>query len=389
MTVRDERVSVLVVGGGIMGLATAYHLAERGQKDVLVIERSYLCAGASGRNGGGVRAHWSSEKNVRIMQESLQRIAHFTKRFGIHVWFRRGGYLFLARSEQKAAALAGSVEVQRQCGLSTQLVNGVQAARIVPELDTSNVLAASWSPDDAVVFPWAFIWGYAQAAVKLGVEVRTHTELLAIERTAGRATAAIVRAPDGSETRVRFDTLVCACGAWSKQLAALVDVDLPTHPHRHEICSTEPLKPWLGPLVADLENGLYFSQSTRGEIVGGLGNEYVPGGFDQGSSYTFLARYARALTEACPRLGPVRVLRQWAGLYDLTADANPIVGFTDEAPGIYFLAGFMGHGFMMAPAVGEKAAAEIVTGRVPGEFQTWNLQRFRSGELLTESMIIG
>lgn len=387
---KSESVSVLIVGGGIMGLATAYHLAERGQKNVLVIERSYLCAGASGRNGGGVRAHWSSEKNVRIMQGSLERISHFSRKFGIHVWFRRGGYLFLARSQAKAEALAGSVDVQQKCGMSTQLMDAMQAARVVPELDTSSVLAASWSPDDAVVFPWPFVWGYAQAARKLGVEVRTYTELVSLERTAGKVTAATIRdVKTGEESVVKFDTLVCACGAWSKQLAAKVDLDLPTHPHRHEICSTEPLKPWLGPLVADLENGLYFSQSTRGEIVGGLSNEYVPPGFDQGSSYVFLARYARALTAACPRLGAVRVLRQWAGFYDLTADANPIVGFTHEAPGVYFLAGFMGHGFMMAPAVGDLAAQEIISGTTPEEFKTWNLQRFRDGNLLTESMIIG
>ncbi len=379
---------MLVVGGGIMGLAVAYHLAELGQKHVLVVERNYLCSGASGRNGGGVRAHWSSEKNVRIMQESLERIAHFSKRFGMHVWFRRGGYLFLARSQNKADALAASVEVQRGCGMQTRLVEHAEIARIVPEIDTRGVRAASWSPDDAVVFPWPFVWGYARAAEKLGVEVRTHTEVLALEREAGRVAAAIVR-KDGEVTRIAFDTLVCACGAWSKQLAAMVDVDLPTKPHRHEICSSEPLKPWLGPLVADLENGLYFSQSTRGEIVGGLGNEFVPHGYDQGSSYTFLARYARALTQTCPSLGAVRILRQWAGLYDLTDDANPIVGFTDEAKGMYFLAGFMGHGFMMAPAIGERAAREIVTGETPPELAEWNLRRFREGNLLHESMIIG
>jgi len=373
-----------------MGLAVAYHLAERGQKDVLVVERSYLCAGASGRNGGGVRAHWSSEKNVRIMQESLERISHFSRRFGIHVWFRRGGYLFLARSETKAEALAQSVAVQRGCGMATELVSAAEATRIVPELDTTGVRAASWSPDDAVVFPWPFVWGYAQAAQKLGVEVRTHTEVVSLDREAGRVVGAVLRdATTGEESRVRCDTLVCAAGAWSKQLATMAGVDLPTHPHRHEICSSEPLKPWLGPLVADLETGLYFSQSTRGEIVGGLGNEFVPAGFDQGSSYSFLARYARALTQTCPRLAPVRILRQWAGFYDLTEDANPIVGFTDEAPGMYFLAGFMGHGFMMAPAVGDKAAAEILSGDTPEEFKTWNLQRFRDGNLLTESMIIG
>ena len=386
---REERVSVLVVGGGIMGLSVAYHLAERGQKDVLVLERDYLCAGASGRNGGGVRAQWSSAKNIGIMQESLERIAKFSRRFGIHVWMRKGGYLFLTRSQAKADALAKSAELQRQCGLDTRTLRPAEAARIVPELDTREVLLASYNPDDAVVFPWPFVWGYAQAAARLGVTIRTHTTVESLEREGGRVSAAICRGADGERTRVRFDTLVCAMGAWCKEIAEGLGLDWPTRPHRHEICSTEPLKPWLGPLVADLENGLYFSQSTRGEIVGGLGNEYVPHGFDQHSSYTFLGRYARALTAACPRLSAVRVLRQWAGLYDLTPDANPIVGFSDEAPGVYWLSGFMGHGFMMAPTIGDRAAEEIVTGHKPSELEGWNLQRFRDGQLLSESMIIG
>lgn len=386
----EESADVLIVGGGIMGLAVAYHLAERGVRKVIVAERSYLCAGASGRNGGGVRAHWSSERNIRIMQESLQRAAAFSRRFGIHVWFRRGGYLFLARSAAKAEALAASVAVQRDCGLRTELLDRHQARRIVPELHTDDVLTASHSPDDAVVFPWPFLWGYARAAERLGVSVRTHTELLALSQQAGALDGATLRdTRTGVPYRVRVPVVVCAAGAWSVQVAKLAGVELPTRPHRHEICSSEPLKPWLGPLVADLENGLYFSQSTRGEIVGGIGNDFVPEGFDAGSSHTFLGRYARALTHACPRLQTVRVLRQWAGFYDLSPDANPVVGFSDDAPGLYCLSGFMGHGFMMAPAVAERVAEEIAHGRASSDIASWNPRRFREGKLLSETMIIG
>jgi sarcosine oxidase subunit beta len=172
-------------------------------------------------------------------------------------------------------------------------------------------------------------------------------------------------------------------------VARLVDVSLPNWPHRHEICSTEPLKPFLRPLVAELATGLYFSQSMRGEIVGGISNEQVPEGISQESSLLFLAKYARALTQAVPRLGSVRVLRQWAGCYDLTPDGNPIVGPVDQLDGFLQLSGFMGHGFMMAPIMGELMARHIMVGAEDALFDRWNLRRYERGELLTETMILG
>ena len=141
--------------------------------------------------------------------------------------------------------------------------------------------------------------------------------------------------------------------------------------------------------MADLSDGLYFSQSTRGEIVGGIGNEYVPAGLDQDSSHAFLGKYARSLVRACPVLARVKVLRQWAGCYDLTPDANPIVGAVDGVDCFYQASGFMGHGFMMAPVIG-KQLAQVVAGDSPGPLlERWALKRFAEGKLLSEAMIIG
>lgn len=142
------------------------------------------------------------------------------------------------------------------------------------------------------------------------------------------------------------------------------------------------------PLVADLSDGLYFSQSTRGEIVG-VGQEWVPHGLNQESSFAFLGKYARALTRACPVLGDVKVLRQWAGCYDITPDANPIVGEVDGVESFFQASGFMGHGFMMAPIVGKLLAEAIATGKPEPRFEAWSLRRFREGKLLSESMILG
>jgi sarcosine oxidase subunit beta len=239
------------------------------------------------------------------------------------------------------------------------------------------------------------VWGYAQAAEKRGVEVATWQEVVGFETRGSRIEGVRVRragppgTSGGEEHVIKTSKVVNAAGAWSPEVARKLGVELPNRPHRHEICSTEPLKPWLKPLVADLSDGLYFSQSTRGEIVGGIGNDYVAPGLDQESSHAFLGKYARSLVRACPLMARVKVLRQWAGCYDLTPDANPIVGPVDDVEGFFQASGFMGHGFMMAPVIG-KLLAQVVSGgpEVP-VFDRWNLRRFKEGKLLSEAMIIG
>ena len=388
------RAEYVVVGAGIMGLAIAYQLARRGVTDVVVVDRSYLCGGASGRNGGGVRAQWSSEPNIRLMQESIRLCTEFASELKINIWFRQGGYLFLVRTPARRKSLEASVALQQECGLRSELLTPREAQRIVPELDVSGrlsgkpVLAASYNPDDGVVFPWPFVWGYAQAAAKLGVEIVTHTDVTGFETKTGDR-APRIEAVLTSKGRIATRNVVNAAGAWSPEVARLLSVALPNHPHRHEICSTEPLKPWLVPLVADLDSGLYFSQSMRGEIVGGISNEQVPEGINHDASTRFLGLYSRALVDAVPRLGAVKVLRQWAGCYDLTPDANPIVGPVDDVEGFYQASGFMGHGFMMAPVMGKLIAQYLVERTPLPLFDRWNLRRFKEGKLLNEGMIIG
>ena len=376
---------VVVVGAGIMGLSVAYNLAKRhGVRRITVVDASYLCGGASGRNGGGLRAQWSSERNIRLMQQSLALCREFAREHRINTWFRQSGYLFLARSEAQRRLLEASVRLQQSCGLSTELLNAREAARVVPELDTRGVLAASHNPDDAVVFPWPFVWGYAEGARALGVEIVTFTRVTGILRRGASITAVSTDKGD-----IETSVVVNAAGAWSPEVARLAGVELPNRPHRHEICSSEPLKPWLVPLVAELDDGLYFSQSTRGEIVGGVSNPLVPPGAEQSSSYRFLALYARALARTCPILAGVKILRQWAGLYDITPDANPIVGPVDALNGFFQISGFMGHGFMMAPILGQLVARQIATGVTDAAIADWNLARFERGQLLDEGMIIG
>jgi len=365
------RAEVVIIGGGIMGLSIAYNLASRGCTDVVVFERGYLAEGASGRNGGGVRQQWSTEINVRLMQESVELCRRFAHELGVNVWFRQGGYLFLARSKAELARLERNIALQNRLGLPTRMLTPAEANDVVPELDVTGIVGAAFNPSDGILFPWPFLWGYAQKAAGLGVKLYTQTAVRALERE--REGGWVVTTSRGA---VRARRVVNAAGAWSPEVARMVGVDVPTYPVRHEICSSEPLKPFLGPMVSELASGLYFSQSMRGEIVGGcsLPPQIT---YSTGSTLRFLTTYARRLVALVPVMAGIKVLRQWAGAYDQSPDGNPIVGAVDEAPDFYLACGFVGHGFMMAPMVGALYAEWLTGGDRHELFERFRLARFR------------
>ncbi len=379
---------VAIVGGGVMGLATAYHLAELSRLRVVVIERGYLLSGASGRNGGGVRMQWGDEGNVRVMMESIEICRGLAQELGINLWFRQGGYLFLARTAAGEARLQRNAALHRSLGVPTRLIGPEDARELVPELDPTGVRLAAFNPRDGVVFPWPFVWGYAARAIANGVVVRTHTEVTGAD-VADRDL--VLRLATGEQLRAHL--VVNATGAWSHGLNDMLGISLPNRPHRHEILSTEPLKPVLDPLVVDLASGLYLSQSTRGEIVGGITMPDEGGGsvsVDQRSSLRFLAHIGRTITELLPRFGGLKVLRQWAGPYDVSPDGDAIVGPTPGIDGLIQLCGFTGHGFMMAPAVGRLLARWIARGERHSMLERWDPGRFARGDgTRREDMIIG
>lgn len=378
------KAKIVIIGGGIMGLALAWNLAELGETDVVVLDQGYLCAGASGRNGGGIRAQWGTPTLITLARRSIELMKRFARDMGINVWFRQGGYLFLAKSDAVVARIERSAKLHNDHGVPTQILTPDGARDVVPELSLAGIKAAAYNPKDAVIFPWPFVWGYAQQAEKRGVTVETFTKVTGFELSQGKITKVIT---DRGE--IACDTVVLAAGAWSPSVAQLAGVHLPNEPHRHEICSSEPLKPFLGPLVSVLDSGLYFSQSMRGEIVGGMGDPKEPAGMNLGSTSRFLTRYSQALMELMPQVGRVKVLRQWAGPYDVTPDNSPILGRTPGLSNLLQMSGFVGHGFMMAPAVAERMAKWMATGESDELFERFTLSRFAEGRLEREDMIIG
>ncbi len=234
------------------------------------------------------------------------------------------------------------------------------------------------------MFPWPFLWGYATQALKRGVEVHLNTEVKAIER---ERSGFLLRTGKGE---VRARRVINAAGAWSPKVAAMLGLELPNRPHRHEILSTEPLKPFLQPMVSLLSSGLYFSQSMRGEIVTGVTYpDEDDGEVHLGSRLGFLAHLSRELISVMPRLADVKVLRQWAGPYDVSPDGHAILGEADGLPGFFLACGFVGHGFMMAPVMGELYADWLTGGPRHEIFDHCRLSRFADGTSVSEEMILG
>ncbi|HUR68158.1 MAG TPA: FAD-binding oxidoreductase [Candidatus Thermoplasmatota archaeon] len=366
-----RRYSVVIVGGGANGLGVARWLAEAGMTDVLVLEKSYLLHGASGRNGGGIRAQWGTSDNLVLARESIKMFRRMSGELGFNVWFRQGGYLFLAHDEEKMAAIRRTVAFHNANGVKTRVVDPTEIEVLCPELNKEGVLGGSFHAGDGIIFPWAVVFGLAKRCTKLGVDVRTFTSAVGFEASNGR-----IRAVETTRGRVECDWVVNAAGCWSHEVADLVGVKLPNLPVRHEILVTEALKPFLHPMIVDLRNGLYANQDMRGEVVSGIGMPGEKPGVNFASSFAFTRRVARALVDLLPTLGDVKVMRQWAGAYDVTPDNKPILGPTPGLENFLQLNGASGHGFMVSPMT-TRMTADLILGRPPAlDPRPFRLDRF-------------
>ena len=353
-----RKASVVVIGAGVSGLGLAYHLAKEGVKDVVVLERKYIPYGASGRNGGGVRAQWSTPENIVLARESIKVFERLSQDLGFNTWFRQGGYLFLARKDEQVEALKRLTALQRAHGVKSRVVDVAEASILAPDLRLDGIVGGSYCPTDGIVFPWSVVFGYWQKCRELGVEVHTFTGVTGFERSGGRLTK--VHTTKGT---IETEWVVNAAGCWSPEVAAMVDVALPNKPFRHEIFVTEALKPFLDPMIVDISSGLYANQDMRGEIVAGIGDPHEKPGVDFSSSLDFAKRLARNLLDLLPVVGEVRVMRQWAGAYDVTPDNKPNLGPAGYENFLQ-LNGASGHGFMIHPMT-TRMTADLILGRKP------------------------
>ena len=355
-----QHASVVVVGGGVMGVSTAFHLAEAGVRDVLLLDSGPLGGGSTCKAAGGVRAMFSDEVNVELGRRSLEAFARFGERPGQQIDLHRVGYLFLLDRPEHVRAMSAAVELQNALGVPSRMIAPEEAQRLSPLISTEGLLAAAWSPTDGHCTPESVVLGYATAARRLGAVLVPHCALTGIDVQDGAVTGVVT-----GRGSVATDTVVCVAGAWSAQVAALAGVDLPVTPLRRQVVVTEPVPdlPAQLPMTIDFSTSFYFHGEGRGLLMGMSDPDEQPG-FSVERSDAWLPRLAAAVAARAPALADVGLHSGWAGLYEMTPDHNALIGESDQVSRFLYATGFSGHGFLMGPAVGE-VVRDLVLRRPP------------------------
>ncbi len=343
------RAEVVIIGGGVIGVSVAFHLAEAGITDVLLLERAELGSGSTSKAAGGVRAQFADRLNIELGARSLEAFGRFAERPGQEIDLRRVGYLFLLCTTQQVAAFERDVALQNELGVRSWMIDATEAGRRCPLVDTDGVLAAAFSPDDGHCTPESVVLGYATAARRLGATLRTGVAVTGLE-VAGDEVRTVVT----DRGRVEAGAVVCAAGAWSRAIGAMAGVELPVTPLRRQVLCTEPmpdLAPDL-PFTIDFSTSFYFHREGRGLVLGMSDPDQEPG-FHLDYSPDWLPRLGAAMAARAPRLLDVGLGDGWAGLYEVTPDHNALIGRAAAPSNFLYATGFSGHGFLQGPAVGE------------------------------------
>jgi sarcosine oxidase subunit beta len=354
----------VVIGGGALGAATAFHLRRLGVDDVVLLERDVLASGSTSKSAGGIRAQFADELNVRI---ALRSLAEF-EAMADEIAFRRYGYLFLLDREEDVAEFRRALELQQSLGVPSRELTPAEAQELIPQLSIDGILAATFCPRDGYATPEAVVQHYAresgatvlQGCAATGVDVRAR-KIEAVETTRGR---------------IATGTVVCCAGVWSKEVGALAGVELPVEGVARSMWFTpeDGGLPEQLPLTIDFSTGFYFHREGPGLAFGGRERS--------------LEGVAETAARRLPVLAELPVQSTWWGWYDVSPDWNALVGEADEATRFLYATGFSGHGFQQAPAVGEHLA-ELVVGRKPTlDLSAFSAARFAAGAARPEAFVV-
>jgi sarcosine oxidase subunit beta len=384
-----DRAEVVVVGGGVMGASIAFHLAEAGVTDVVLLEKDSLACGSTSKSAGGVRAQFSDAVNIALGMRSLPAFEQFGRRPGGEIDLHQVGYLFLHTEPAAWAEAQEAVALQNSMGVPTRLLTAAEAGQLSRGVRTDDVIGATFHPRDGYCSPENVVQGYAAGARRLGATIRTGIEAVGVESTDGAITAVVT-----SQGVVHTPTVVCAAGAWSQQVGAWVGVDLPVEPLRRQIVVTEPLSeqllelyPMDTPMTIDAASTFYLHREGPGLLVGMSYQDETPA-FREGFTETWLPDLLAAMERRAPDLLDVGIAHRWAGYYELTPDHNAVIGEAREVSRFLYATGFSGHGFLQGPAVGE-VVRDLYLGRQPVvDVSSMSAERFAAGDTVHELNIV-
>src|SRR3954452_6173053 len=378
-----DRYEVVIIGGGLHGLATAYYLASRhGITDVAVLDKGYLGGGGSGRNTAIARSNYLTPEGVAFYDRSLKLYENLAAELNYNIMFSQRGHLTLAHSDASLRTMRWRAEVNKVQGVDSEVIDPADIKKLAPALDVSDeprypVLGALSHPPGGIIRHDAVVWGYARASDLYGVHLHQGTEVVGIDTEHGKVTG--VQTARG---RISTGTVVNCTAGWSSLINNMVDVRTPIVTAPLQAAVTEPVKPFLDPVVVSGTLHVYVSQTARGELVFGASVDPFAQ-YSMRGSLDFIEGLAGHVLALMPGLSKMRLLRQWAGLCDMTPDYSPIMGPTD-VKGFLVDIGWGTYGFKAGPVSGEQMAALIATEKTPELIEPFDIRRFLAGRLVGE-----
>jgi len=376
---------IVIIGGGVMGASTAYHLAARGQKNVLLLEKDeFFGQEATGRCAGGVRYQFSTEINVQLSLQSLPMLERFKEEIGQEINYRKCGYLFILTNLADVENFHHSMEMQQGLGVHTAWVSGDEVRRRLPLMRLEDVMGGTYNPQDGLVDPNSVVMGYIAAGQRLGAKALNQVEVTGIQVKGGKCVGITT-----NQGVITTPIVVNAAGPWSGVVGQMAGVKIPIEPVRRQIITTTPLPeiPPDFPFVLDFAQSLYFHREGEG-LLTGMSNPNEKPGFDQNVDPEFEMVNLEAAIKRMPLLEKAGLLNHWAGLYEVTPDAHPIFGRT-PVEGFYVVAGFSGHGFMHGPIAGKLMTELILDGRYKSlDVSSLDLARYEEGRQIKEYNVV-
>lgn len=380
-----DRYDIVIIGGGIIGCSIAYYLAKKKFGKIAVVEKDqYLGNGATAKCAGGIRAQFGTEINVRMSMLSERKFEVFKEELDAEVQFDQVGYLFLMTTDEHVEAFRKQYAMWQKVGHPVEWLDAKQILELVPVLETSDVLAGTFSRKDGIGDPHQFTQGYVNAARRLGVKFLLESEAKNILHSGDVITGVVT-----SQGELSTDTVVNAAGPHSRIVSNWLGIDIPVRPYKRQIVTTAPLDFITDsfPMVVDIGSGLYTHKESGGLLLGWADKD-TPEGFDESAHPDYTDAILEKGLNRIPQLETAEIKAAWGGLYDTTPDHHAILGSSGVVPRFYHANGFSGHGFMHAPAVGIVMSELIMGEPLSIDIAALSPHRFAKTSLVEENTVI-
>jgi len=375
---------VAIVGGGIMGVSTAYFLVKRGQKDVVILEKDILAQGSTGLSVGGIRQQFSTPANILLSQETLRLFEHFKEEFNADINFQQVGYLFLAQREETWKEFLVNAELQRQYSVPVEILTSEEIKSRWSYLEVEDLQGGTFCPEDGYADPYSVAMAFADAARKLGVRIEEKTEVTAIRIESGR-----VKGVETTKGLISSPIVVNAAGPWGGDVAEMAGFELPVKPYRRQVFVTMAVEdiPKPIPMILDFDPSFYFRGEGEGILIG-MSDQDEPSSFNTNVDWDFLERVIEAAVHRAPILEKAEIRRGWGGLYAISPDDNPIIGALPGVKGLFCTIGFSGHGFQHGPSTGRIMSELILDGKTNFDLSPFAYDRFKTKKEKGESRVV-